>query len=362
MSLETQIPSLRAIGWHDDDRAGVPDDLADDVRIGRVMIQHRTGYEVHDGEEIVEANISSSLRKPRIAAEQRPAVGDWVLMAPADDGGLMISAFLPRRSVLRRGAAGEKHRAQIIASNVDYVLIVCGLDGDFNPRRIERYLAIVQESGATPVVLLTKADQQKDVEEARATVAAVAGAGVPVHAINAKSVDSIAVLAPYLGPGHTLVLVGSSGAGKSTLTNTLLGSEHMRTGAVRASDSRGRHTTSYRALLQLPGGACLIDTPGMREIKLFGDDALEAGSFADIDALIQACKFSDCGHNNEPGCAINAALAAGELDGDRYQGYLKLAAEQAEARVRGAAADKRASERSANKQFGKRLIEKYGRR
>ncbi len=362
MTVESQIPALRAIGWHDDDHAGLPVDLAGDVRLGRVVIQHRTGYEVHDGEGLVTANIPSSLRKPRIAAEQRPAVGDWVLMAPADDGGLMISTFLPRRSVLRRGAAGEKHRAQIIASNVDYVLIVCGLDGDFNPRRIERYLAIVQESGATPVVLLTKADQQKDVEEARAVVVAVAGAGVPVHAINAKSVASIELLAPYLSAGHTLVLVGSSGAGKSTLTNTLLGSEHMRTGSVRESDSRGRHTTSHRALLQLPGGACLIDTPGMREIKLFGEDALEAGSFADIDALIQACKFSDCGHNNEPGCAINAALAAGELDADRYQGYLKLAAEQAAAQLRSAATDKRAAERTANKNFGKRLVEKYGRR
>ncbi len=362
MSVETRIPLLRAIGWHDDDRAGLPADLPADTQIGRVVIQHRTGYEVHDGSGIVEANIPSSLRKPRIAAEQRPAVGDWVLMAPADDGGLMISEFLPRRSVLRRGAAGEKHRAQIIASNVDHVLIVCGLDGDFNPRRIERYLAIVQESGAHPVVLLTKADQQKEVAAARATVVAVAGADVPVHAINAKSVASIEVLAPYLGPGHTLVLVGSSGAGKSTLTNTLLGSEHMRTGAVRANDSRGRHTTSHRALLQLPGGACLIDTPGMREIKIYGDDALEAGSFADIDALIQACKFSDCGHNNEPGCAVNAALEAGTLDVDRYQGYLKLAAEQAAAQLRTAAADKRAAERGAHKNFGKRLVEKYGRR
>lgn len=362
MSLESRIPALRTIGWCDADRAGVPAELGDDAHIARVVAQHRSGYEVHDGENLIEANILSSLRKPRIAAEQRPAVGDWVWIAPADDGGQMIRAFLPRRSMLRRGAAGEKHRAQIIATNIDYVLIVCGLDGDFNPRRIERYLAIVQESGATPVVLLTKADLQSDVDEAREVVVGVAGAGVAVHAINARSADTIDVLAPYLGSGNTLVLVGSSGAGKSTLTNTLLGTDRMRTNEVREHDSRGRHTTTHRALLPLPTGACLIDTPGMREIKLFGEEPIDIASFADIETLVSECRFSDCGHNNEPGCAINAALADDRLDVDRYASYLKLQGEQAAAKLRGAATEKRAADRAVHKVFGKRLVEKYGHR
>lgn len=327
-----------------------------------MVAQHRTGYEVHDGEAVVEAGIQSSLRKPSVSPDQRPAVGDWVWIAPADDGNLMIRSILPRRSRLQRAAAGEKHRAQIIATNIDWVFIVCGLDGDFNPRRIERYLAIVQDSGARPLVLLTKSDKCADADAALAAVRHVAG-DVPVLAINAKSPQTVEVLAEYLGPGNTFVLVGSSGAGKSTLTNTLLGIEKMRTNEVRERDSRGRHTTTHRALIALAAGACLIDTPGMREIKLLGEEAIDVGTFADIEALASACRFSDCGHPAEqPGCAINAALTAGTLDTDRYQSYLKLHAEQAEAQLRAAAGEKRAADRVAQKAFGKRLTEKYGRR
>jgi len=357
-----QIEALRAIGWRDEDSAGSPLAPSDTARLARVVAQHRTGYEVHDGTALLEADILSSLRKPRVAAEQRPAVGDWVWISPADDGNLMIRAVLPRRSMLRRGAAGEKHRAQIIATNIDWVLIVCGLDGDFNPRRIERYLAIVQESGAHALVLLTKSDQCADPETARAEIVHVAGTGIPVIAINAKSPQTIDVLAPYLGLGNTLVLVGSSGAGKSTLTNTLLGTEKMRTNEVREHDSRGRHTTTHRALIPLPTGGCLIDTPGMREIKLLGEEALDVGSFADIELLTHDCRFSDCGHQSEPGCAINAALTAGTLDADRYHHYLKLQGEQAAAQLRAADTEKRAADRGAQKNFGKRLIEKYGKR
>jgi ribosome biogenesis GTPase len=361
MTDASKLHALAAIGWRPEDAALLAQAPVDGARLARVVAQHRSGYEVHDGTALVEANILSSLRKPGIDAAERPAVGDWVWISPADDGGMMVRAIVPRRSVLRRGAAGEKHRAQIIATNIDWVFIVCGLDGDFNPRRIERYLAIVHESGAGAVVLLTKSDRCEDAATAHAEVVKSAGTA-PVLAINAKSPATIAMLAPYLGAGRTLVLVGSSGAGKSTLTNTLLGIEKMRTGEVREHDSRGRHTTTHRALIPLPGGACLIDTPGMREIKLLGEEPLEAGSFADIEALTGACRFSDCRHRSEPGCAIQAALAAGTLDADRYQHYLKLQEEQAAAQQRASAGERRAAERTANKTLGKRLIEKYGKR
>jgi ribosome biogenesis GTPase / thiamine phosphate phosphatase len=362
MPLDTQIQALRAIGWHDDDSVSMSPAPSEDARLARVVAQHRSGYEVHDGETLLDAAILSSLRKPNVAAEHRPAVGDWVWISPADDGNLMIRSILPRRSMLRRGAAGEKHRAQIIATNIDWVLIVCGLDGDFNPRRIERYLTIVRDSGAQALVLLTKSDQCDDAQTAIAEIIATAGAGVPVIAINAKAVETNAVLAPYLGLGNTLVLVGSSGAGKSTLTNTLLGIDKMRTNEVREHDSRGRHTTTHRALIPLPLGACLIDTPGMREIKLLGEEALDIGSFADIETVSAQCRFSDCGHQSEPGCAINAALAAGTLDIEHYQSYLKLQGEQAAAALRAAAGEKRVAERVAHKAFNKRLTEKYGKR
>jgi ribosome biogenesis GTPase len=362
MTDESPLHILRALGWSDADADVLTPAPCTDARLARVVAQHRTGYEVHDGNEVLEAGIQSSLRKPSVSPDQRPSVGDWVWIAPADDGNLMIRSFLPRRSRLQRAAAGEKHRAQIIATNIDWVFIVCGLDGDFNPRRIERYLAIVQDSGAHPLVLLTKSDQCADAATAIAQVHHVAGS-VPVIAINAKSPQTVQVLAPYLGAGNTFVLVGSSGAGKSTLTNTLLGIEKMRTNEVRENDSRGRHTTTHRALIALATGACLIDTPGMREIKLLGEEAIDASTFADIEALTTACRFSDCGHQSgQPGCAINAALADGSLDAQRYQSYLKLHAEQAAAQARAAAGEKRAVDKVAQKAFGKRLTEKYGKR
>ena len=251
----------------------------------------------------------------------RPAVGDFVLYAP---GKPLIEQVLPRRSLLLRGAAGENHQRQVIATNIDSVFVLSGLDGDFNPARIERYLLLIEGSTATPVVVLTKADVADDVEATLAQLRRRLPEPVAIFAINAKSADSVAPLLAYLGPGDTAVLVGSSGAGKSTLTNTLLGEARMATAAVRAHDSRGRHTTTYRALLQLPSGGCLIDTPGMRELKLTGDEEMDQSQFADIDELSQACRFTDCGHLSEPGCAVRAALDDGRLDPARWRNYQKL--------------------------------------
>ena len=293
----------------------------------RVVEQHRSGYLVAGapGEAIAVESLPdwlrrSGYRKGTIAPEDRAAVGDWVLV----EDGKRIVAMLPRRSAIKRAAAGEHYKQQLIAANIDTVLVVCGLDADFNPRRIERYLLLVQ-GGGTPVIVLTKADKpEADIAAAVAALTEIAGLGVAVVPVNARDQGSSAVLHRWLGPGVTAVLVGSSGAGKSTLTNSLLGIERMKTAAVRETDDRGRHTTTHRALIPLPSGACLIDTPGMRELKPTGEEDLSEGGFADVEAVAAQCRFRDCTHGSEPGCAVWEAVDAGTLDPGRLGSYLKL--------------------------------------
>jgi ribosome biogenesis GTPase len=373
--------ALRAIGWPLSADPPAPEHASpDDVqwrelmaahpqaRPVRVTEQHRSGYVVADGpdtgfpvESLPEWQRPSGYRKGTVTIDQRPGVGDWLLIE-----GRKAVALLPRRSAIKRGAAGEHYQQQLIAANVDTVFVVCGLDADFNPRRIERYLLLVRGGGVEPVVVLTKADQaiEADIEalpEAMAALVELAAQGVPVRAVNAKDAESVATLDEWLGPGRTAVLVGSSGAGKSTLTNTLLGIERMKTGAVRENDSRGRHTTTHRALIPLPGGACLIDTPGMRELKPTGEEDV-AENFSDVEALAEQCRFRDCKHAKEPGCAVRAAIESGKLDPQRFANYLKLSDE-----VAGAAnklANRRAQkadEKVQGKALNKRLDEKYGR-
>lgn len=312
---------LRAIGWRAD---STPVEAPVGQRLARVIAQHRNGYRLHDG--VAEFGAQPAPRFLRRSADptERPAVGDFVLVTTATPPS--IEQVLPRRTTLSRAAAGERHLRQIIATNIDAVYVLMGLDGDFNPRRIERYLVLIEGSGARPVVVLTKVDKVDNAASAQALadLRDTLPAAVELHAINAKDCLCVAPLLAHLRSGDTAVLVGSSGAGKSTLTNTLLGVERQATAAVRGSDSRGRHTTTHRALIQLPSGGCLIDTPGMRELKLTGDENLGAASFADIEALALECRFGDCGHGNEPGCAVRAALEAGSLDPARWQAYLKL--------------------------------------
>jgi ribosome biogenesis GTPase len=310
-------PALQRIGWQGDLPA-----ISGQGRLARVSAQHRAGYELDDGVQTFNAQPAPKFLKRGIDPADRPAVGEFVLVEPGTPP--HISEVLPRRSVLMRAAAGERYARQIIATNVDIVLVLTGLDGDFNPARIERYLALVEGSGARVAVVLTKRDLV-DAAEADAAVATLRErlpAGTPIHAINGKDAASVAALDELLDAGVSVALVGSSGAGKSTLTNTLLGEERMTTAATRARDDRGRHTTTHRALLRLPGGACLIDTPGMRELKLTGDEDLEL--FADIDDLTTQCRFADCSHGNEPGCAVREALDNGELDPQRWRHYRKL--------------------------------------
>jgi len=354
---QDHAPGLRAIGWR---APAMPLELGAGQRVARVIAQHRNGYRLHDGVAEFVAQPAPRFLRRDAEASARPAVGDFVLIT--EGAPPLIDAVLPRRTTLSRAAAGERHTRQNIATNVDSVFVLMGLDGDFNPRRVERYLLLIEGSGARAVVVLTKLDK---VENATALVEQLRAAlpDVELHAINAKDPASVAPLLAHLKPGDSVVLVGSSGAGKSTLTNTLLGVERQAIGDVRASDSRGRHTTTHRALILLPSGGCLIDTPGMREIKLTGDEELGAATFADIEALALQCRFGDCTHGNEPACAVRAALESGELDADRWVAYLKLRGELAAAGDALEAQLKRKSvARVANKALGKRLIDKYGRR
>ncbi len=303
------------------------------ARPARISEQHRSGYLVaetveaaHRAESLPEWQRAGSYRRGESTPESRPAVGDWVLVEGEPPNALRIVALLPRFSAIKRGAAGEHYKQQVIAANIDTVFVVCGLDADFNPRRIERYLLLVGGSGVEPVVVLTKSDRDgADVEAAMQDLRAL---GAPVLAVNAKDRASVAALEPWLGGGRSIVLVGSSGAGKSTLTNTLLGVEKMKTGAVRESDDRGRHTTTHRALIPLPSGACMIDTPGMRELKPTGEEDV-AESFADVEALAAQCRFNDCRHLKEPGCAVRRAIEDGVIEAQRVANFLKLSEEVA---------------------------------
>lgn len=261
---------LARIGWSD--AVVLPPDAPADHLPARVIIQHRNGYVVHDGDTEFTVQPAPRFLKRSLDPVERPAVGDFVLLKPGKPA--QIETVLPRHATLSRAAAGERYQRQLIATNVDSVLVLMGLDGDFNPRRLERYLALIQSSGATCVVVLTKADQHDDLETLMADIADVLPPDIVVHPVNAKDPRSLAVLHPYLVAGLTAVVVGSSGVGKSTLTNTLLGEQRQATKAVRQNDSRGRHTTTFRALIALPQGGCLIDTPGMRELKLTGEEDL----------------------------------------------------------------------------------------
>lgn len=367
MAHETDLHrGLSAIGWRGD--VALPADRPADWRVARVVAQHRHGYVLNDGhlhgdqEEFGAQPAPRFIRRGAVPSE-RPAVGDFVLIDEASP--IIIHEVLPRRTTLSRAAAGERYERQIIAANIDYVFVLMGLDGDFNPRRIERYLLLIQGSGAQAVIVLTKFDQVQEAAMYTSTedLRALLPAQVDVHAVNAKDPISVAPLLAYLKYGDTAVLVGSSGAGKSTLTNTLLGRERQATNSVRANDSRGRHTTTHRALLKLPSGGCLIDTPGMRELKPTGDEDLAASSFDDIEALALLCRFGDCAHQAEPGCAVRAALEDGTLDEARWINFLKLRGELAAASGSLVAQiERKAAARGANKTPGKRPVDKFGRR
>ena len=260
------------------------------------------------------------------AENQYPAVGDWVVIRPlVKEHKGTIHAILPRKSKFSRKVAGERTKEQVVSTNVDTVFIVSSLDGgrNFNLRRIERYLTLAWSSGATPVIVLNKVDLCPDVDVFIRTVEAIAP-GVSIHAVSAKEQIGLDELRKYLAIGNTVAFLGSSGVGKSALINALLGVEKQEIGEVRDSDRMGRHTTTRRELIFLPDGGMVIDTPGMREIQMWaGDDDL-VGTFYDIETLAKRCRFSDCSHNTESGCAVRTAIDHGDLDPARLESYRKL--------------------------------------
>ena len=313
------------LGW-DEGFAGAFEALSPGAELqpARVVIEFNYLYRVwaEDGEQ--DATASGRLKHHAANRSEMPAVGDWVaLRKRADQDQGAIVAVLPRRSAFSRKAAGTTTDEQVVAANVDVVFIAMALDADFSIPRLERYLLLARDSGAAPVVLLTKPDVTDALDARVAEVAGVA-TGVPVRVVAPKAGIGLDAVAEFLTRGRTGALLGSSGVGKSTIINRLIGENVQKTREVREADSKGRHTTTHRELIVLPNGGLIVDTPGMRELQLWEADGAVREAFEDVEALAAGCHFTDCQHRDEPRCAVKAAVAAGTLDARRLESYLKL--------------------------------------
>jgi ribosome biogenesis GTPase len=319
---------LHAYGWSDKLQHDFAPFESQGLRPGRLIVQQRGGYRLATEAGEIEARASGPLLRAA-SAIGRPVAGDWVAFEPRPgETTALVRHVLPRSTAFVRKASGSRGGAQVVAANVDVAFLVASLNADLNLRRLERYLATAYESGAQPVVVLTKADLSANVAEHVAAVEAIA-TGVPILAVSAKAGVGLEALQEHLAPGRTAVLLGTSGVGKSTLLNALAGAERMATGAIREADDRGRHTTTHRELVLLPSGGLILDTPGMRELGLWDAEAGVSAAFEDVEGFAAQCRFADCAHAAEPGCAVRAALQAGELAEERFAAWLKLQAELA---------------------------------
>ena len=342
---------LKGIGFNDQLALALEDLNLEGAQAGRIVWQSAYSYRVQcEGEEIAAEPTG------KIKAGDLPAVGDWVAVRSAATGERgTILAILPRKSAFSRKMAGKSVHEQVVASNIDEVLIVTDLDHDFNLRRIERYITLVYNSGAGPVVVLNKTDLATDVQAVVAQTETVSP-GVPVYAVSAEENFGIEPLKNHLGPGKTVAFLGSSGVGKSTIINRLLGEDRMEVGEVREADGKGRHTTTHRELVVLPGGGAVIDTPGMREIQVWGDEDGLASAFPEIDGLAAACRYRDCRHDTEIDCAVREALDSGSLDKERFDSYMKLRMEF-ENLVHRRSQHARIEEKRAGKRFARMVRE-----
>jgi ribosome biogenesis GTPase / thiamine phosphate phosphatase len=316
---------LARLGWTPAHEEQFASHAADGLEPARVAVEHRGAYGLYTARGEKPAELAGRLRHAAASRGDLPAVGDWVAVSGSHTP--IVQAVLPRRTKFSRMAANDHGQTieQVVAANVDVIFLTAGLDGDLNARRLERYLTLAWESGAQPVVVLTKADLCEDVDSVVLEVDATTF-GVPVHPVSNLTGEGVEALAGYFADDRTVAALGSSGVGKSSLVNCLAGDELMATGDLRA-DGRGRHTTSNRQLLLLPGGGLYLDTPGMRELRLWESEEGLAAAFDDLAAVAVRCRFSDCAHETEPGCAVRAALADGSLDPERLVSWRRLQGE-----------------------------------
>ena len=355
--------ALATLGW-DDRLASLLAFEAPGLVPGRILSEERGQYVVASEAGEGPASPSGRLRHDTELDPSAvwPAVGDWVAMEPGRPGEhRLIQRVLPRRTaVIRRAPDARGRPAQVLAANIDTVFVVTSVNKDFNPRRLERYLAVAWESGAWPVVLLSKADLADDVEPYRSAAAGVAP-GVDIIAVSVVTGEGLDAIRGHLGPGRTVVFTGSSGVGKSTIVNALAGEPLLVTAAIREDDARGRHTTTRRQLVRLAGGL-LIDTPGLRELGVLDGDGIGT-AFEDVERAAASCRFSDCQHRSEPGCGVRAAIARGELDQARFEAYRKLEREAERAAMATDALARRAERKrwsAIQKSVGLHAKLKYG--
>jgi ribosome biogenesis GTPase len=359
----TGTAALQAIGWHPSFEAAFEAHESSGRIPARVISEERGQFLVHDGLTTHSAAVSGRLRYESNGDPLAyPSVGDWVAATPGDGGGTAtIHGLMPRRSALvRRAPSDHATGAQVLAANVDVVFIVTSLNAELNLRRLERYLAVAWESGAVPVIVLSKADLDDDIAGHRVAVESVAP-GVNLIVASAVTGEGVEAIRTHLAPGRTVVFIGSSGVGKSTLVNALAGFELLTTAGIREDDARGRHTTTRRQLVPLADGL-VIDTPGMREMSLNDGDGI-GSAFDDIERAAAGCRFSDCGHASEPGCAVQAALATGALDDARFQAYGKLQREARRSELANDAVARKAERRrwsSMMKGVERHMDQKYG--